>query len=788
MATEKPSLQHGFTMAQWRIEPLKGQLLSPTGTRRRVSPKAMDVLLCLAEKQGEIVSRTRIIESVWADDKSHDDALTHCISELRHALGDHADNPEFLLTVPRQGYRLIATVDSDDDAPKKTAPPDESSESGWIARQLGDLRKRKVFQSILGYPVLAWLLVQILDVLWEYLLQPLGAPEWLVPTFVVLLAIGYPVAVFFAWAIDLTPDGVKVTGGDGGKPVAGLVSVSVVTVGVAASALFVYFNAYDPPGGVPAVPGSEPPVGRFDQSIAVMRFMNLGENEGYDYIGDGLTEELIHALTNLGSMKVAARTSVWQISAGNILATEICDLLKVQRVLEGSIRVDGEDLRVTVQLIDENGFHMWSETYDDTLDNVLKVQRDIASQVVGELDLMLTDEAEDRLGAAPTDFGTAYDSYLQGKQFLRRPSTDESLTAADSYFAKAIDIDARFPLAYAGRCEVALARYRITRDVRNFEDAERRCHRALTLDSGLAEVHTSLGNLYRTSGQFVDAEQEYLAALRINPMLEEANYGLGRVYQGQGRLEEAEATLLRSVELEPGYWGTHMGAGNFFFRQGRYAEAVPYYTRVTELAPDYPGGYINLGAALHWLGDWGNAESAWQTSLELNEDAWAYANLGTLRYYMHDYEGAAVFFAEAVQLTPEDHRHVGKLADSQRFIAGQEQLAASNYQRAIELVDGQLAINPDEPEDLQFLAMYRLHTGEVKAAQDAITRAIELAPESPVGPYVLALLHIAANDTALAVSQLEKAVQLGYSLRLLEQDPDLAALRESAEFQELTGD
>jgi TolB-like protein/tetratricopeptide (TPR) repeat protein/DNA-binding winged helix-turn-helix (wHTH) protein len=785
MASDKLSLYRGFTLGQWRVEPLQGHIVSPDGAKLHVAPKAMDVLVCLALRSGELVERATIFSEVWGEPPWSDEALTHCVGELRHAFSDKPEHPEFFQTVPKRGYRLLADISGNGDQDQPAPTTDDDPPNGWFAKQIGDLRKRKVFQIVVGYPVLAWLLLQIVDIVWEYLLQPLGAPAWLVPTIVVLLALGYPVAVFFAWAVDYTPEGVKVTNIEGDKPVAGLITVSALTVSIAAVAMFVYFNAYDSTDPATPVPGGSPPIKRFDQSIAVMRFANLGANAADSYIGDGLTEELIHALTNLTSMKVAARTSVWQLSTGNKLATEICDILQVRRVLEGSIRVEGEQLRVTAQLIDEDGFHIWSQTYDDKIVNVLDVQRDIASQVVDELGVVLSHEAVQRLAESPTEIGAAYDRYLQGKQFLRSPSTDESLSAADRLFAEAIDIDARFALAHAGRCEVSLARYRITRDLQNFEDAERSCHRALTLDGGLAEVYTSLGNLYRTSGQFVEAEQEYLTALRINATLEEANFGLGRAYQSQGRLEEAEATLRRSVELEPGFWGSYMGVGNFLFRQGRYADAVDFYERVTVLAPDFAGGFINLGAARHWLGDWNNAELAWQTSLELNADAWAFSNLGTLRYFKHDYVGAAEYFTKALELTPEDHRHVGKLADSQRHTTGQEQLADRNYQRAIELVEAQLELNPDEPEDLQFLATYRLHTGSMVAADEALTRAIELAPDSPVGPYVLALLQIEAGDTASAVAQLDKAVQLGYSLRILEQDPDLAALQDLSDFQEL---
>lgn len=782
MAFDVSALRDGFRLARWRIDPLRGQIRSPRGARRHVSPKAMNVLVCLASKPGEVVSRQALLDEVWGAQSTSGEALTHSVGELRRALGDHADSPEFLRTIPRQGYQLIAEVRSDlEEGP--------SRQGSAVASQLNDLRKRKVFQALLGYPVLAWLLVQVIDVLWEYLLEPLGAPAWLVPTIVVLLAVGYPVAVFFAWAVELTPDGVKITeSGEGSRPVIGLIGTGTVTVAVAAVALFLFFNANDQSLVNPRIslPATPPPV-RFDRSIAVLRFTNMSEDTSADYIGDGLTEELIHEMANLKTIKVAARTSVWPLSDSSLGFDEIASRLKVEKILEGSVRIDGDQLRVTAQLIDEDGFHLWSQTYDRTLEDVLDIQKDIAVQVVDELDVLLEGNAKIRLNDPATKIGAAYDKYLQGQHYLRMPSTHEFLDFAQSFFDAAITLDNRFPLGYAGLCEVHLARYRLTRDTDDFSLAEKACHRALTLDGGLAEVYTVLGNLYRHSGQFVDAEQEYLAALDINPTLEEANFGLGRAYQAQGRLVDAEQTLLRSIELEPAYWGGYMGVGNFYYRQGRYAEAVPQYEAVTELAPDYAGGFINLGSSQHWLGDWNAAETAWKRALELSEDAMTYQNLGTLNFYQDKFVEAAEYYERAIALAPKDHRNWGKLAAAQRFAPDLEAVAPVSYRKAIQLVEAQLAVNPNDQENLYFLSVYLLRTGDIDGAEEAIELSIKLGPESPSPHYFSALIELQAGNPEKAMNQLEKAAELGYSLRLIKADPDLRSLRNEERFRALTG-
>jgi TolB-like protein/DNA-binding winged helix-turn-helix (wHTH) protein/Tfp pilus assembly protein PilF len=789
MATDKRTLQQGFMLAQWRVEPLKGQITAPDGSRRHVAPKAMDILVSLACRAGDVVSRPTLLHEVWGGLPRSDEALTHCISELRHALNDRPENPLFLQTIPRQGYRLIAPVTvTGQPAPRPENVADADPGNGFLKRQFSDLRKRHVFQTVIGYPVLAWLLVQIVDVIWEYLLQPLGAPAWLVPSFVVLLALGYPIAVFFSWAIDVTPEGVRLTPGrDDATPVWGLSIIGAVSVVITGVALFLYFNAYDPPNPAQArrtqVAITTPPV---VGSIAVLRFLNISENPAITYLSDGLTEELIHELTNLKSIKVAARTSVWPISTARLDAKEIANQLRVEKVLEGSVRADGDYIRVTAQLVDNNGFHIWSQAYDRRLGDILAIQKEIATDVAAELGLSETDETQERLERRPTINSSAYDQYLLGRAQLRQPKTEESLTNAQELFENAIELDDKFPLAYAGLCETQLARYGRSRATEHFTDAEAACHRAMYLDGGLAEVYTALGNLYRQSGRYADAEKEFLIALSINPTFEDANYGLGAALEGQGRLDEAEQTLLRSIELEPGYYATYLGVGNFLHRQARYAEAIPYYEKVTELAPEYADGFINLGSALHWLGDWEAAEAAWQRSVELAADATGYENLGTLYYYQQRFSEAAEAHRKAVELAPSDHRHWGKLAAAQRYLPGQESASLNSYRRAIELVRQQLdVVDADNPDDLYLLGNYLVNTGDLAGAREAIDRSLSLDEGNPSAHYFAAILELNSGNEQEALARLENACNLGYSYKLLAADPEFDALRPQAAFTAL---
>lgn len=777
------SITNGFMLAKWRVEPLKGRIEAPDGTVHHLGPTAMDILVCLARNPGKTVERQVLFRDVWGDEPPSDDTLTHHVSEIRHVLGDNAARPRFLKTVPRRGYRLIARV-----RPLPgSAPKRDSGEKGFFARQFDDLRKRKVFQIVIGYPVLAWAVVEVLDVAWEYFLQPLGAPDWLVPSVVILIALGYPFAVFLAWAIDLTPEGLRLTkGSTNASRLGSLTALGLVAVLVASVALYLYFDAREP-GTAPEPEATrtlaaEPPA---EDSIAVLRFLNIGSDPSASYLGDGLTEELIHKLANLGSIKVASRTSVWPLSDAQLTTTEIARRLNVERVLEGSVRSDGETVRVTAQLTGNDGFHIWSKTFDRPLDDLLTIETNIAALVAEAMDVPLTDESSERLARTATLNGDAFDQYLQGRHFLRQTATPENLDAAQTHFDAAIELDNRFSLAYAGRCETELARYRLTRDSGHFKSAEVACHRALTLDGGLAEVYTALGNLYRQSGQNEKAYQEYSTALSVNPSLEAAHYGLGRVYQAQGRLADAEAELRLTVKLEPGYYGTYLGLGNFLVRTGRYAEARPYYQMVTALEPNYPGGFVNLGSTLYWLGELEAAEAAWQRALELAPNRLGYQNMGTLYYYQHRFADAADMHQRAIEVAPEDHLAWGKLAAAQRYLEGQEDASQASYRRAIELVEERLAINPDDPEDLANLAAYLANTGRGEEARRAAYRAMELAPENPTTHYFAAIAEIRGGSRDTALELLKSAVRHGYSVQLIAADPQFESVRDEGVFKTL---
>ena len=311
-----------------------------------------------------------------------------------------------------------------------------------------ELKRRNVFKVGIVYFAVAWLLLQVSDTLGP----ALHLPEWFVSAVAFLLILGFPVALIFAWAFELTPDGLrKETEADPATPSAGNTGKNLNLMVIAALAIALsYFviNSFILDSGRDTVGTSsadqvtrqqptEIESAGTDNSIAVLPFVNMSSDREQEYFSDGLSEELLNLLANIPELKVAARTSSFSFKDKDLGIPEIASQLKVAHVLEGSVRKDGNQLRITAQLIRaDNGYHLWSETYDRQFDNVFQIQEDIASAVVDALRITLLGEVPKTRKTDPA----AYQLFLEG-QYLKRQISNDSLNRAIDAFKQAVEID-----------------------------------------------------------------------------------------------------------------------------------------------------------------------------------------------------------------------------------------------------------------------------------------------------------------------------------------------------------
>jgi adenylate cyclase len=524
------------------------------------------------------------------------------------------------------------------------------------------------------------------------------------------------------------------------------------------------------------------------RSLAVLPFVDMGGSASSEAFADGLAEEILNLLARLGELRVAARTSSFYFKNHDADIREIARRLGVKHVLEGSVRREGERVRVTAQLIDgESGFHVWSETYDRELHGIFAIQDEISRHVVRELKLVLSREAEGKLASARPASLEAYECVLQGRAYMNRPN-DAALEGAMRLFARAIELDPGYAPAHAGLCRAHLALFRRARGADAFELAQRSGERAIALDPGSAEARIALGNLYLHSGRLEEALAELERAVAADPFSADARQALAEVYARQNRADDALRAFHEAIDLQPGNWLARQALGHFLFSLGRFKEAAEEFRRVIELTPDNAGGHSNLGAVFYMTGDLERAAECWQTALRIAPSALTCTNLGSLYFLLGRFEDAAEVLERAVALAPDDHRPRGVLADALRQLPARADDARRRNAEAIALAERTLAVDPDDAEALGLLGHYYAEAGDAARARELTGRALALAPLDPQLRFYAACTLVRLGDLEAAQAALERAVELGYPPKWIALDAMLAPLAQHARFKQwMTG-
>lgn len=481
-------------------------------------------------------------------------------------------------------------------------------------RFFAELKRRRVFRLMAVYGAVAFGVLQAADVL----IPALHLPESMITAIAALALLGFPLAIVLAWVFERTPDGFSRTPDAGYSEITTIVSQPAVRrwpAGVAAvvgtallvsGAWWAFGRAGDagstavnasPSAAIPTAPTGDPePAGAATQpadesSIAVLPFVNMSGDPENEYFSDGLSEELINTLVMIDGLKVAARTSAFAFRGQERDVREIGAELGVAHVLEGSVRKAGDRVRITAQLIQtEDGFHLWSETYDRQLDDIFAVQEEIAEAITGQLELTLTAEDRNSLARRRTEDLEAYDLYLLGRHNWATRS-DEGLVKAREYFEAAIERDSTYAPAWAGLAAVydALPWYTDYPASDAGEQGIRAARKAIALDPSLAEAHAALGVLlyeffYDWSG----------AAAAFDDMrAADADYAQGLSWECLfravvGRAEDALPLCRRAVALDPLFMHPRWNMATALVASGRLEEGLAAYETAAQLQSSVP--------------------------------------------------------------------------------------------------------------------------------------------------------------------------------------------------------
>jgi TolB-like protein/tetratricopeptide (TPR) repeat protein len=619
-----------------------------------------------------------------------------------------------------------------------------------------------------------WIMLQVAEVTFE----PLRLPEWWMTALTILAVIGLPIVATLAWSYEITPGGIVLDDDslDGVKmPRARRAVAPAIVAGVALMAVVTgvaWWRSIEM-GGTEA----SPQVDTTHPSIAVLPLVDMSPSGGNSYLGDGLSEELSMRLAQVPGLRVAARTSSFEFKDRNVDVRRIGQSLGVRHVLEGSVRRDGDNLRVTMQLIDAaDGYHVWAGSYDRSWSDVISIQDEIARSVTEALRIVLVpaETSPGTASAASLDV-RAVDPYLAGLAMLRQSGDMSRLTEAAKRFSEAIEIEPTFARAYAGLCRVGVRIYDRTRDPSDLYRAEQSCRRALDLDASLVETEKALGSLYLSSGRIADSVAIYQALVTRNPQDADGHIGLGQAHAVGGQFEAAERSFRAAVQVEPAFWGAFNALGGYLFSRGRIDEAIDAYREVSELAPSSASAYNNLGAALQMKGDLRGAAEAYRRSLAIEPARSAYSNLGTVHYFLGEFDEAVANYERATALAGQDQSLWGNLADAAWQIPGRREEAIGHYRQAIRLGLRELESRPTDGLLMAQLGYYYGRVGEAAASRSYLDQAAARGADLYV-QYYSAVAAADRGDLEMARAGALAAVQLGYPEVLLQADPSLAAL------------
>jgi TolB-like protein len=459
-----------------------------------------------------------------------------------------------------------------------------------------ELKRRKVFRVAVVYLATAFVILQAADIM----LPRLGVPEWAMSLMVVVVVLGFPLALVLAWALELTPDGVRMTPAtvksDPSEPVPSLLGKRTVFAAGALVVLGVGLGA-----GLFLRPMATPADGVREASIAVLPFTDMSPEGDQEYLGDGIAEEILNLLAQVPGLTVIARTSSFSFKGQQADIGTIARRLSVAHVLEGSVRKSGDRVRVTAQLVDgADGSHLWSQTFEERLQDVFAIQEEIAGAIASALRLTLAGRSTD--GASDLE---AYDLYLRARTLIYG-RTVAGLREARVLIDRALALDPDFPPALAASGELWLllsdsqSSYGDVPEDQANASARAVLQRALALDPDLADAHAAMGLLFITLNDFTSAQAYLDRALAINPSLTNANHWQGLTFARSGQMRKAVESGRRFAELDPLFLTNLSNLVGELAHMGEFEEAERLSRRIQRSHPDHPQS--NYGSALRFQG------------------------------------------------------------------------------------------------------------------------------------------------------------------------------------------
>jgi TolB-like protein len=618
-----------------------------------------------------------------------------------------------------------------------------------------EVKRRKVYRVAAGYVVVAGGLIQLASAVfpaWEL-------PSWALRLVIILLLIGFPIALILAWALEVTPQGIRTTqpapsGRRRRRNIVALVGIGVVVSAAAGFFLLPRASAH-----------------RIDKSIAVLPFENFSDDKENAYFADGIQDDILTNLSKIGDLKVISRTSVMAYRGKPKAVRQIGKELGVSAVLEGSVRREGNRVRVNVQLINTaNDEHIWAEDYDRDLTDVFAIQTDLAKKIAEELHAKLSPTEKEQMTRKPTENGEAYLAFVQAHNFHREVEDFSKLKQAEQLYERALQLDPNFALAAASYSRLESWIYHTYEPIAERAERSRSlANRALQLQPDLPEGHLALGfSIYYVERDFNRALGELALAQKGLPNESEVYLSIGAIQRRQGKWAESNANLEKAVELSPNETWPMQNLVLNYQMERRFDDANKLIDRALKLAPDsFTLWSIKAQLELSEKGTFEVVERGAPKFAEkpMDETIRMHFNLGLAqirvlqRRYAEALQLSESVKDEVVATDPESlMSKYGGIGVAKKGL-GDEAGAREAFLKMKEVAEKWRNEAPDEAKRHEPLAEALAWLGEKDAAIAEAKRATELMPESldafdgPVCTQRLAEVY-------LIVGEYDKAIEL----------------------------
>src|SRR5881275_1576061 len=487
-----------------------------------------------------------------------------------------------------------------------------------------ELKRRNVYKVAVAYAIVGWLVIQVTATI----VPALHLPDGLTTAVVLLILVGFPVALVIAWAFEMTPEGMKRTENvspDEVIPQWSKKKFAALIIGVAviAAGLLVFQMLRSSRSTITATADTK--------SIAVLPFVNMSADKNDEYLSDGMTEELINVLSKVPGLRVPGRTSCFAFKGKNEedIFHKVGDQLHVGTVLEGSVRKAGDKLRVTAQLINvSDGYHLWSKDYDGDVKDILNFQSNVAEQVVQALKVKLGGEGTRVLAKKPTENPEAHRLYLLGRYEFAK-YTQTGWNNAIRYYEEALKLDPNYALAYCGLADNYAYMGSVVMPEKEAIAKEKEfAQKALELDPELAETHMSFALALVAAYDWRNGLKEFDRTLELNPNLAFAYELQAWTVNGLGRFDEAIAKTKKAVELDPLNPFFQMSLSFYQYWARQYDNAIAQARKTLEMDPNSTIARVLLGLSFLKKGDTGGAIAELQKTKAPDPGAWYQGFLG----------------------------------------------------------------------------------------------------------------------------------------------------------------